>query len=196
MAKKTPVQRRDRGLKYLLYGTIFLLGTAAGIAIRHYYNIPMIESINIIDVATLIVTIFLAVYIPGVFDRQMEVRQDKKELIEHRIGDLQEQLRQVDRQVQRGQLSEKERELLMNSLEVAANRFGTIITLFDYLGLDDTFTDDTSRIRDLLSSLCDLLNKARLRDGDYSGEVRREEERLYNEIDKQTSLLVFRISDI
>lgn len=135
MAKLTPVQKKDRILKYLLYATILLLGVAAGIAIRHYYNIPMIESINIIDLATLIVTIFLAIYIPGVFDQQMEVRQDKKELLEHRIEDLQELYRTVNLSVQQGQAGAKDRLLLHNSLDVAANRFNTVNTLLDYLGM-------------------------------------------------------------
>lgn len=197
MAKLTPTQKKDRFLKYLLYLTILLLGIAAGIAIRHYYNIPMIESINIIDLATLVVTIFLAIYIPGVFDRQMEVRQDKKELLEHRIEDLQQLYRTINLSVQQGGATEKDRLILLNSLDVASNRFSTIVTLIEYLDLDTTFTDEIESIRSLLARHAALLRDAGDGGGEvYPAEVRREEERLYNRIDKETSLLVFRISDI
>ncbi|MCC8154530.1 MAG: hypothetical protein LIP01_10130 [Tannerellaceae bacterium] len=71
-----------RFLKYFLYASLVLIGVVIGIAIRHYYHMPIEETINIVDLATLVTTIFLAVYIPEVLDQRSEVKKDKKELME------------------------------------------------------------------------------------------------------------------
>ena len=65
-------------IKYSMYLFILVLGIILGITIRHYYNIPIAETINIIDVATLVVTIFLAVYIPEVLDRKLQIKREHK----------------------------------------------------------------------------------------------------------------------
>lgn len=196
--KTTSRQKKDRLLKYLLYVSILALGVAAGIAIRHYYQIPMIEAINIVDVATLIVTIFLAVYIPGVFDRQLQVKQDKKELIEHRLEELQGFYRRVNQIAQNGAETDRDVYIVNNTLDVAANRLTIISTLMEYLNLDDTFKEEMEELKGLNREYELLLNGTEQpKDGFiYPETIRRKEEQLYNKLDKATSLLVFKISDI
>ena len=72
-------------MRYFLYFFLLGVGIITGIAIRHYSNVPLEETINLVDVATLVVTIFLAVYIPEVLDRKLQVQRDKKTLINNRI---------------------------------------------------------------------------------------------------------------
>lgn len=185
-------------LRYVLTSTIFLLGIAIGIAIRHYHNIPLVDAINIIDVATLIVTIFLAVYIPGVFDRHMQVKQDKKVLIERRLSELQDMYRKVNQQVQDGAESVRDIFTTNNTLDVAWNRLHIIGTLLEYLELNESFEEELAEIRSLCSKHKKLLFDAHLSESDiiYPESVRNEEEKLYNAIDKATSILIFKINDI
>ncbi|MCD7930546.1 MAG: hypothetical protein LUH15_03850 [Tannerellaceae bacterium] len=64
--------------RYFLYASLVLIGIVIGVAVRHYYHMPIEETINIVDLATLVVTVFLAVYIPEVLNRKSEVQKDKK----------------------------------------------------------------------------------------------------------------------
>ncbi|MCD8071704.1 MAG: hypothetical protein LUE10_00685, partial [Alistipes sp.] len=130
------------------------------------------------------------------FDRQMEVRQDKKELVEKRIEDLQELYRNINMTVQQGEAGTEQRRILRNSLDVAGNRFNTIVTLLEYLGLDKSFTAEVEELRSLIGRHTRLLVQAKAEGGMFPEEVQLEEERLFNRIDKDASLLVFRISDI
>ncbi len=65
-------------LRYIIYTAFLCLGIIIGIAVNHYYQLPLAEAINIVDLATLVTTIFLAVYIPEVLDRKLEIQRDKK----------------------------------------------------------------------------------------------------------------------
>lgn len=196
--RTTTTQKKDKLLRNVLVGTIFLLGIAIGMAIRHYYYIPLDDAINIIDVATLIVTIFLAVYIPGVFDRHMQVKQDKKELIEHRLEDFQEFYHRINQLVHHGTESSKDISIIENTLDVASNRFAIIITLMNYLSLTESFEEEIKEIKGLLAQHRDLLLNMDVASKNfiYPEDIRDEEEKLYNKIDKATSILIFKINDI
>lgn len=196
--RQTPTQRRDKLLRYVLTFTIFGLGIAIGIAIRHYHNIPLDDAINIVDVATLMVTIFLAVYIPGVFDRHMQVKQDKKELIEHRLEDFQDFYRRINQLVQHGTESSKDIYIINNTLDVASNRFSIIITLMNYLGLDESFEEELLEIKNLVAEHRNMLVGVQASSPNfiYPEDIRDKEEKLYNKIDKATSILIFKVNDI
>lgn len=198
--KPTATQKRDKILKYVLTLAVFSLGIAIGMAIRHYYHIPLDDAINIVDVATLLVTIFLAVYIPGVFDRHMQVKQDKKVLIEHRLEDLQEFFHRINQMVQRETETSKDVYIINNTLDVALNRFNIIVTLMDYLMLNESFEDELLEIKGLIAEhrelLIDLEPGPQPNKFIYPEEIRDQEEKLYNKIDKATSILIFKINDV
>lgn len=193
----TSAQRKDKILTWFLRIGLVIMGIAIGIAIRHYYNIPIVETINIVEVATLIVTILLAVYIPAVFDRQIQVKQDKKDLIENRIDDLQDFYRKINVLVQQGSNSQKDVMLTKNILDIASNRLTTIIALLENLAVKSTFEKEIRALKALDKKHYELLIN-----NDFTGDnftypphVRDEEELLYNKLDRATSLLVFKISD-
>lgn len=194
--KQTRFQKREKILRVFLIFSIFLLGIALGIALRHYYNIPLIEAINIVDVATLIVTVFLAVYIPGVFDKHLQEKQGEKEIIEHRLNELQGLYHSVNQQVQYGSESMKDVLKIDNILNLATNRIKVIMTLINYLDKDKALEEELHEIKNLHSRYEKLLMTSLPTEKNllYPKEIRDVEEVIYNSLDKATSILVFKIN--
>jgi len=185
-------------MKYFLAAALFILGLVVGIAVRHYYNIPLAESINIVDTATLVTTIFLAVYIPAVIDRQMQVKHDKRDLVIDRLDELQSLYRRVNMSIQQGTVSRRDYLSVGNSLDVGIHRLETIAKLIEFLELKESVDGDVRRILALCRDYRELLG-ALTPEGDqftYADDVRDKEEDLYNKIDRSTALLMFRINDI
>lgn len=175
-----------------LFGLFLVaLGVVIGIAIRHYHNVPLAETINIIDVATLVTTIFLAVYIPEVLDRQLQIKKDKKELIEERIEEMQALYRKVNLLVQQDGNTEKDRLSIRNTLDVCQHKFDTIETLLAAAEMKTSFNKEIGIIRQFINEHKELL----WNDPAYTAAIKEKEEMLYNSIDKETCLLVFKISD-
>ncbi|MDR2084190.1 MAG: hypothetical protein LBP67_04270 [Bacteroidales bacterium] len=120
----------NRLLKYFLYFFLVCVGIIIGVAIRHYTNVPLEETINIVDVATLLVTVFLAVYIPEVLDRRLQVQRDKKVLIENRINEFQTLQRKINTLVQDDDaMNEKNYLTIKNELDVSLHKLEIISTL-------------------------------------------------------------------
>jgi len=185
-------------LRYILYFFLLVLGVVIGIAIRHYYSIPLSETLNIVDVATLVTTIFIAMYIPAVLDRQMKIRSDKKDLIVERINELQSFCRKINMLVQQEANTSKDRLTIINTLDIIGHRLETIIILLSYFEVKDSYSKEIKELKSLCSEYYDLLYTKEIENNDvlvYSKEVREKEELLYNKIDRASGLLVFRISD-
>lgn len=192
------IDKKAKRLKYLLYVFLLILGTVIGIALRHYYSIPLSESLNIVDVAMLVTTIFMAVYIPGVLDRQMKIRSDKKDLIVERVDELQAFYRKINMLVQQEAGSSKDKLTIINTLDVVGHRLDTIVMLLSYFEVKNSYSKEIKEIKSLCSEYHDLLYTKEIENKDtliYSKEVREKEELLYNKIDRATGVLVFKISD-
>lgn len=188
----------DRLLKYFLYISLIIIGAIIGIAFRHYYNIPLAETINLVDVGALVVTVFLAVYIPEVLDRKLQIKRDKKELIEKRIEELQALYRRMNLIVQSEQvLRPKDFLIIKNVSDICHNKLETIITLLNNSNMNVSFTKDIDKIRKLCREHESLLLSDKMEDEGftYSEDVPEKQELLYNEIDKVTCLLIFKISE-
>lgn len=176
-----------------LFGLFLVgLGVVIGIAIRHYHNVPLAETINVIDVATLVTTIFLAVYIPEVLDRRLQVKRDKKELIEERIEELQAFYRKINMLVQQDSISVKDKLSIRNTLDISQHKLETIITLLTVSEMNVSFEKEIKELRKKALEHKELLWNI---DADYTAEIKEKEEQLYNLIDKDTCLLVLKISD-
>lgn len=179
-------------LRFLFGAFLLALGIVIGVAIRHYYNIPLAETINMVDVATLVTTIFLAVYIPEVLDRRLQVKRDKKELIEERIEEFQALHRKINMLVQQNSISDKDKMSIRNALDICEHKLDTIITLLTAAEMKPSFNKEIRKIRKISQEHKELLwNNT----GEYTTEEKGKEEELYNLMDKETSLLVFKISD-
>ncbi len=188
---------RNRFLNIFLYIGLVGIGIVAGIAIRHYRNMPLSETINIIDIATLVTTVFLAVYIPEVLDRKLQMTRDKKELLEKRLLEYQTLMRRVNMLVQGdAKMTEDDFLTLQNSLEVAAGKLDSIGRLLQYARLGDTFPKEMDKIKRMDAEHRTLLGLPDSRPVvAYPAEIRKKEGGLYNRIDEETTMLIFRISD-
>lgn len=191
------MQLKTNFLKIFLYVALICIGIIIGIAIRHYGNLPLSESLNIIDLATLVTTIFLAVYVPEVLDRKLQVAKDKKHLIEQKIEELQALYRKVNLLVQSDlQVSSRSILLIDNTLDVSKSKIKTIRNLLIHANLGNNFVEELNEIEKLCEKHKDLLwiNEAESENFAYSIAIQKREELLYNEIDSATSLLIFKIS--
>lgn len=186
-------------MKYSFFFFSVCLGILIGIAIHQYTNIPLEETINIVDVATLIMTVFLAIYVPEVLDRKLQSRRDKKVLIENRIEEFQLLRRKINALVQDDSaMNEKHYLTIKNEIDVSLHKFDTIATFITYANFGMSFDADIAGI----TTLCHAHKQLLLIDTTaphgtfaYSDDIRQREETLFNDIDKATGLLLFRIGD-
>lgn len=188
----------DQFLKCFLYISLITIGIIIGIAIRHYYNIPIAETINMVDVGTLVVTIFLAVYIPEVLDRKLQIKRDKKDLIEKRIEELQVLYRRINLVVQSEEvLKAKDFLVIKNLSDISQHKLETIITLLNYSNMHTSFTKDIQKIKKLCKEHQVLLLSDNMEEEGftYPDDISVKEELLYNKIDEITCLLIFKISE-
>jgi len=188
----------DRLLRYFFYLILLLIGGVAGFSLRHYQRIPVSETINLVDVAALIVTIFLAVYIPEVLDRKLQSLRDKKELIEDRIDEYQGLMRRINLLIQNNRkLSENDLLLIRNLLDVSGHKLETIMSLLNYSKISGSFEYDIRKIKQLNKEHRELLCPDQMSNDDfqYSTEIQGKEEDLYNQLDRATSMLIFKLSE-
>jgi len=181
----------EKLIQYGLYLFLVGIGVIIGIAIRHYYNIPMNETINIIDVAALITTIFLAVYIPEVLDRKLKIQRDKKKLIDSRIDELQYLYRKINHIVQQGESKGGISREVRNMIDICESRLATIIMLIEHATMDVSLEKEIAEVVRLSEAHQMLFSKA----AENSPAFLKEEERLYNEIDRATALIILKLSD-
>ena len=188
----------DRLLRYFFYLILLLIGGLVGFALRHYQSIPVSETINLVDVAALIVTIFLAVYIPEVLDRKLQILRDKKELIEGRIEEYQGLMRRINMLIQNNRkLSGNDLLLVWNLLDVSGHKLDTIVSLLNYAKITGSFECDIQKIKQLNKEHREILRSDQMSNDDfqYSVEIQVKEEELYNQLDKMTSILIFKLSE-
>lgn len=184
--------------RLFLYLSLIVIGIIIGIAIRHYYDLPIADTINIVDLATLVATVFLAVYIPDVLDRKLQVRRDKKELIEVRLVQLQALFRKINLIVQgEKEIAQRDFLIVKNTLDIIQSKLDTIGRLLSYANLPVSFADDMKNITDLTAKHKELLYSDQMESAgfSYSLDTIQHEEILNNKIDESTSLLIFRLSE-
>jgi len=192
------MKKNNGFLRILLYTGLILIGVVLGITIRHYYSLPIAETLNIVDLATLVTTIFLAVYIPEVLDRKLQIKRDKKDLIEQRITELQALFRKINLLVQsEEELKHKDYLVIKNTLDLIGYKFDTIATLLDFANMDLPFNKEVRAIKTLCNEHRELLYAPQEKDGlfYYPDEVQKKEELLYSKIDKASCLLIFKVSE-
>lgn len=186
-------------LRYLLYLSLIGIGIVLGMAINAFGKVSEFETVNIIDMATLVATIFLAVYIPEVLDRKFQIKKDKKGLIEERIEELQALYRKINLMVQGAErpLKVKDGLSIRNTLDICEHKLETIITLINASKLDLSFQTEILEIQNLCKEHKNLIwiTIKEYEEFSYSDSVKYQEELLYNKIDEATCLMIFKISE-
>ena len=205
------MKRNNKFLKIFLYTTLICIGVIIGLVVSQYLKLPSTETINIIDLATLVTTIFLAVYIPEVLDRKLQITRDKKELLEKRIVEIQALYRKTNLLVQSDDSISRSNFLAIeNNLDIVKGKLDILTRLLSFSKLGASFDYDLKKIRALDKEHREILlvdndSENSLIDNDkplsdreafhYEESVRTSEEELYNKLDEATSLLIFKISD-
>lgn len=185
-------------LKLLLYISILVIGIVLGVTIRHLHKITISEEVNLIDMATLVVTVFLAVYIPAVLDRRLQSSQEKQELLIGRVSDYQALLRRINMLVQSiDKLTVNEYLTVDNLLDVCQNKMRILSSLMASSRLEVDFSAAIEEIVSLDNEHKKLLWSDKVKEDGftYSDQIKKQEEELYNKLDEATSKLIFGISD-
>lgn len=188
-----------KAIKYFIYLLLIAICISIGIVIPQYFKISEVESINIIDIATLVTTIFLAVYIPEVLEKKQKIKHEKKMLIEERIDQLQILYRKINTLVQQLRLNQHNNHEVIHLLDICQHRLNTIDILYRHAELKVSFKDDIQK----LETLCEEHQKLLCEEHSntekgyiYPPIIRKQEEFLYNKIDTACCLLIFKLSDI
>lgn len=183
--------------KILLYISLLCIGIVIGIAIRHYYNLPLSVDINIIDVATLVATVFLAVYIPEVLDRNFQEIKDKKDVILKKVEELHFLNRKINILVQNEiQPNTKSILIINNTLDLIENKLQTLKTLVKLGNLKINFSPEINKIETLIREHKVLIfnNTQNLSDFNFNEEIKMKEEIIFNHLDHNFCLLIFKIA--
>lgn len=185
-------------MRYFFSASLLLIGVVVGIAIRHYYNLPLSETINIVDVAMLITTVFLAVYVPSVLDKQAQIMRDKADLIEQRIIEFQTLQRKLNEMVQIGEANHEECLAMNNLLDVSDHRLETILTLIAYYDKDILLRPNVKNLKELCKNHRELLFLEHIapEGKKFAKPDRDAEEELYNKIDRLSSLILFDVNNV
>ena len=194
------MKRSEKLVKLFFYLMLVVLGIIVGVAFGHYGNLPLAEEINLIDIAGLMVTIFLAVYIPMVLNQQLQTTRDRKKLLEDRILDYQNLIRRVNILIQDKQTRPFDDYLtIKNLLDVSEQRLNTLVLLIKNSGFDSSLNQDIAKIKKINEEHKNLLwdKIEAVSDSDLLEQsIREREELLYNKLDETSSLLIFKISSV
>ncbi|MFD1260713.1 hypothetical protein [Entomomonas asaccharolytica] len=186
-------------IKYFIYLLLIAIIISIGIIIPQYFNLAEVETINIIDIATLVTTIFLAVYIPEVVEKRQKITHEKKSLIVERIDQLLDIYRKINMLIQQSQTNQINDLEITHFLDICQHRLDTIDILLRHADLKVSFKDDIQRLIKLCEEHQQLLYKEPSNTDKgyiYSATIRKQEELLYNKIDTACCLLIFKLSDI
>jgi hypothetical protein len=189
-------------MRYVIGGILVIIGVVIGMGLQYYYPLFLFEDkIDIVGLATLVVTIFLAVYIPIFLERNMHNKRSEKDVIIRKIEALQGTIRSVNYTVsecvQKQSVSTANTYQLISLFTNISNELDTIITLSDYCK-KNKFKDDFEKIK-----RCRFQYRKMVTGGDfqkkgfkYSILDKKEEEKIYHKFDKALCVLIFKVNGI
>lgn len=188
-------------MKYVIGIVIAAVGIIIGIGIRHYHHIPLEDKINLVDLATLLTTIFLALYIPTFLERQVQNKRYEKDVIIKKIEALQGSFKEVNKLVtecvQKNAVSQTNCYLIINSFTSISNELDTVITLIEYCQ-KKKFETELNELKVMRREYKGIVTGGNFqrRGFKYPVLTKKDEEVLFNKIDKAISLLIFKVNGI
>lgn len=189
-------------IRYFIGGILVIVGVVIGMGLQHYYPLfSFEEQIDIVSLATLVVTIFLAVYIPVFLERNMHNKRSEKDVIIRKIEGLQATIRTVNHTVaecvQKQAVSTANTYQLISLFTAISNELDTIITLSEHCG-KNKFKDDFDEIKK-----CRFQYRKMVTGGDFQKKGfkytildKKEEEKIYHKFDKALCVLIFNINGL
>lgn len=189
-------------MRYIIGSILVIVGVVIGMGLQHYYPLFSFEDkIDIVGLATLAVTIFLAVYVPIFLERNIHNKRSEKDVIIRKIEALQETIKivncTVSECVQKQSVSTVNNYKLIRLFTTISNELDTIITLSDYCE-KNKFKDDFEEIKS-----CRFQYRKIVTGGDfqkkgfkYSILDKKEEEIIYHRFDKALCVLIFKVNGL
>ncbi|MDD3772551.1 MAG: hypothetical protein PHC38_07840 [Weeksellaceae bacterium] len=190
-------------IKYIIGVVLVIVGVVIGMGLQHYYPLFSFEDkIDIVGMATLVVTIFLAVYIPVFLERNMHNKRSEKDVIIRKIEALQVTIRTVNYTVaecvQKQTVSSANKALIVNLFTTISNELDTIIKLSD-LSKKNKFNKDFEEIKYIRYQYRKIVTG-----GDFDAKRgfkftmldKKEEEKIYHQFDKALCVLIFKVNGL
>lgn len=189
-------------MKFVIGIILVLSGVAIGVGINHYYpTFPIEDKINLVDLTTLLITIFLAIYIPVFFEKHMHNKRYEKDVIIRKIEGLQSTMKDVNKFVtecvQKNAVSAANCHSIINCFTTISNELDTLITLMDHCH-KDKFKDEIVRIKSLRHQYKTTVTGGNFqrKNFKYPALTKKEEEVTYHKMDKELCMLIFKVNGI
>ena len=190
-------------MRYIIGVILVIVGVVIGMGLQHYYPLFSFEDkIDVVGLSTLVVTIFLAVYIPIFLERNMHNKRSEKDVIIHKIEALQATIRSVNHTVaecvQKQTVSSANKALIVNLFTTISNELDTIIKLSD-LCKKDKFNKNFEEIKSIRYQYRKMVTGGEFdkrRDFKFSMLDKKEEEKIYHQFDKALCVLIFKVNGI
>ncbi len=177
-----------------------LLGIVIGVGTQHYYPaFPFEEQIDIVEFATLLVTIFLAVYIPNFLEKSMHNKRSEKNVIIRKIETLQETVTSVNRVVtecvRKSAVSKDRESHLIHLFTTIAHQLDTIITLSEY-SHKNIFQKEFEEIKNFRYQYKNIVTGGSFQEKGFKYTIlqQKKQEKIYQSFDKSLSLLIFKVN--
>lgn len=178
---------------------IALLGAAVGIAIGHYHGVPLEDKINIVDVVTLLATVFLAIYIPNFLEKYIQDRRSEKDVVIRKVEQLQNSFKEVNNLVnvcyQTGSVTQSHSQLIIGRFTTISTELDTTKTLLDYC-FPSKFTTELNNLITFRRRYKNIVTGGRFQQSNYKYDAvtKSEEERLFGSIDREICLMIIKIN--
>lgn len=189
-------------IRYIIGSILVIAGIVIGMGLQYYYPLFLFEDkIDIVGLATLIVTIFLAVYIPVFLEKNMYNKRSEKDVIIRKIEALQATIRIVNQIVgecvQKQTVSSANTYLIINLFTTISNELETIITLTEHC-CKNKFKEEFEEIK-----ACRFQYRKMVTGGDFQKKGfkydmldKKEEEKIYHRFDKALCILIFKVNGL
>jgi len=189
-------------IRYVISVILIIAGVVIGMGLHHYYPLFIFEDkIDIVGLATLVVTIFLAVYIPIFLERNMHNKRSEKDVIIRKIEGLQSTIRAINYTVaecvQKQTVSSSNNYHLLRLFTTVSNELDTIITLADY-SEKDRFKDDFAEIKNFRFQYRKMVTGGDFQKKGFKYSIldKKEEEKIYHRFDKSLCVLIFKVNGL
>lgn len=189
-------------MRYIIGSILVVFGVLIGMGLQHYS--PLFEfkdKIDVIQLATLVVTILLAIYIPIFLERNMHNKRSEKDVIIRKIEALQSTIRSVNKTVgecvQKQTVSTANSYQLINLFTTISNELDTIITLTEYCGINK-FKNDFEEIKACRSQYRKMVTGGDFQKKGFKYTIldMKEEDNIYHKFDKALCVLIFKVNGL
>jgi len=189
-------------IKYIISFVLVIFGVVIGLGLQYYYPFFSFEDkIDIVGLATLIVTILLAIYIPTFLEKNMHNKRGEKDVIIRKIETLQGTIRSVNQAVgecvQKQMVSTANTYLIIRLFTTISNELETIITLTEHC-CKNKFKEELEEIKTYRFQYRKTVTGGDFQKKGFKYNVldKKEEEKVYHKFDKALSLLIFKVNNL